>query len=313
MYALTRLLGRSPNPILANRLFKQLIVPISLHAVESWLPYTHPRKVKQSSATEAFTSQTCKLECDKLYNKFIRILYGLSSRSSDTKMKGEMGQYPVYIDAVTRVHGYMTHVTSRQAPELVKIATRVQKQLATKVVHCWWNNACSLIKTLPVNPERLSKSQKYRVREVLEKEYRIHWNQRLWEAGEEGRPFRSYRRYKQVFQTEGYLTDLKGYTCINVLKFRLGDYKHVDDSSCPFCGNTTTPDPVHLTQCNHFQDAQLQHNVPTLPSEIHKALEEAPNNMVDYICVVTKAIYLATKNKFKPKPKNPLKVNPLIT
>ena len=71
MYALTRLLGKIPNPVLANRLFKQLIAPISLHAVESWLPYTHPRKVKQSDTTTAFASQTCKLECDKLYNKFI--------------------------------------------------------------------------------------------------------------------------------------------------------------------------------------------------------------------------------------------------
>ena len=174
--------------------------------------------MKQSDTTTAFTSQTCKLECDKLYNKFIRILYGLSSRSSDTKMKGEMGQYPVYVNAVTRVHGYMVHVTSRKAPELVKLATRVQKQLATRVTHCWWNNACQLLKTVPINLNKMCKSQKIKVRDTLEKEYRWYWNQRLWQTGEEGKPFQAYRRYKQCFQTEGYLTNLKGYTRMNILK-----------------------------------------------------------------------------------------------
>ena len=100
---------------------------------------------------------------------------------------------------------------------------------------------------------------------------------------------------------------------MNILKFRLGDYKHVDDDRCPFCDNTVTPTPIHLTQCAHFKEAQIQYNIPSLPTQIHLALEELPNNMVDYLCVVTKAIYLKSKNYARPKPKNPLKVNPNLT
>ena len=123
-------------------------------------------------------------------------------------------------------------------------------------------------------------------------------------------------RIKSRYQTEPYLKEESGYTRMNILKLRIGDYHDLSGSRCTLCNTFTPATSLHIFQCQHFQATQVQFNIPIVTSEIEDSLHDLPPNVIQFINKVTKDLYLSgqtgfahTRTRVKTKPK----INPYIT
>ncbi len=269
MFALAKMLGPSPPLKMAQHLFDKLVMPILLYGVEMWLPYASPRKLTRETATEVFNTQGHILTGDKIWSKFIKHLYGLSKEASVTCLRGDMGAYPFYIEAIGQLQGYVAYVTSEEAPELVKKALEVMK----KKKNSWWTGVKELLKTTGVDPELTAKAEKKSLKQDLRDEYQAYWYLNVHNPTNV--KFAWYRHFKPTFGREKYVDSVHGTKLSSLLRFRALDHSlpaeycrrkklHSDLSLCQTCvspDNYPSYDEFHLFTCELFVDLQAQFNI----------------------------------------------------
>ena len=243
----------------------------------------------------------------------INAVYSLSSRSSDSLIKGELGLYPIYIDAMARIQGYFLHINSIDASPLVQTAVRVQEELAESQDYCWWNNCLRLMEEAAVYAGSWTRTEKQTVRERLQKKFKNQWVEKITDPA--ASRYGDYAQFKVRFGAESYLKDTSGFTRINILKYRIGDFHIRDDATCPFCNQSTPPGPIHFMSCQYFQPQQVQYNVPQEQIKILININNPPVNMYSYMAAVTKETYLHFGKRGRPRTRaaSSNKINPIIT
>jgi len=265
MFALLRMLGKAPPPRVAMRLFRVLIQPIALYGAEIWLPFKYGKKA--DNPTEYFTDSQNYLQCDRLWTKFTKMAYGLTQEASSTALRGELGEYPHYIDAIKQVYTYLVHITSEEAPELIKEALQAMECTdRTSPTSQWWNQAWALLDSTSAEPDCISKYQKKAIRDELQDEYKTVWKNYV--NTKVNKQFHWYRQYKKDFCFESYLNEHRGQNLINLIRFRTTDHR-LPTETCrrrhllkemAVCYTCTAPDDMplfdeyHMTVCPIFAD-----------------------------------------------------------
>jgi hypothetical protein len=213
IFKLTKSLNPLPNIATGLHLFDHMVKPVLLYGSEVWAPIlfgTRNNKIINSYNLEAiYNSQKPPIE--KAHLKYNKMLLGLPRNTDNLVTYGELGVYPLYIDAIDRMLKYWHFIEFKSKNILLLDAYRCLQELQLSGKHTWLKFASS-IKSIftnhaPVTAPSLSIIHK--IKSQLIDRYGDYWQKCLMSddktTSDQGRKLRTYRKFKTDFGQEQYL------------------------------------------------------------------------------------------------------------
>ena len=225
------------------RLFDSQVKPMLLYASEIW-------------------GSTSYETIEKVHTFACKKLLGVSARTPNIAVYGELGRYPLFIDSATRSLKYWFRIQLLQDNRLPKLAYTKEKQELEKTLgwgntlkhnletngfaHVWLNEGVASVNSF-------TKAFKQRLIDG----YRQNWHAKLTDSDR----FDVYRQFKETHQKEEYLDHINIAKFRKTLtRFRLGICEintntrfrnPTDNKDCPFC--TTQETEIHfLLKCPQY-------------------------------------------------------------
>jgi hypothetical protein len=204
---------------------------------------------------------------------FAKTCLGVSKHVDHLAIYGELGIYPLYIDAIKSMLRYWQFIVLKSENILLKDAyNHILKTYETG--ESQWLNFAMIIKTLDSSSRRndiLPPSNKeiHVTISKLKKNFEVYWYNNLMSDtcrnSKHGRKLRTYRKFKNKFCKELYLTTItnsdwrRQLTRFRVsnhkLMIEIGRHKQLDvhDRICTKCALNTVEDECHfLLSCTAY-------------------------------------------------------------
>ncbi len=221
------------------KLYNSMIKPILLYGSEIWYPSLLINKTLDTAVDSYFNFDNI-IELSHI--RFMKKMLGVHLRASNLATLGELGEYPMYIDAMKRGIAFWIHVVQQPASSLVKNAYNELYNLDQKGIPNWItfikklliNSNNNRLKHLWDNQGMLSYSKykiekiKENIAQILKDQFRRKWfelvnqenaiNQIKKNGDTEWTPsnrkevnwvpknkLRTYNKFKSEFEMEKYL------------------------------------------------------------------------------------------------------------
>ena len=237
---------RNFNSSVFFHLFDAQILPVLMYGAELW-------GIGRHDPVEKAHMFACKH------------FMNLATRTPNCFIYGELGRYPLYINAALRAVKYWLKLCRMPLDRLPKQAYLMLTNMNVKGRVNWTNSVKQFLFQLGFgyvwndcgtrNENAFLKSLKVRLRDCFQQE----WHGRLSNSER----FFTYRSFKKSFETEQYINDLKIKKFRDVfIRFRLGVnelnankwYEQNQSSNCPFCVNTIENEKHFLIDCPLYKD-----------------------------------------------------------
>ena len=232
------------------KLFDAQVKPMLLYAAEIW-------------GTSHFDT------IEKVHTFACKKLLGVSTRTPNTLIYGEVGRYPLYIDSIIRALNYWYKLLQLEDNRLPKLAYIREKQEMTKT-QGWATNLKRCLEQngyadrwIYENTNNMNSFIK-RFKQRLIDCFKQNWHDKLMNSDR----FASYRIFKNTHQREDYLKYIQIAKFRKTLsRLRLGIVElHVNNrflnpeatTECPFCANQESE--IHfLLNCPSYNNLRAKY------------------------------------------------------
>ena len=126
---------RSINPRIMLDLFDKMVVPIALYGVEVWGVNFVPVYKKNNYCFD--NSLLSKHLTENLQYRFLKVLLGVSRKTSSWAVTTEFGRFPLAVKAFKLMCKYYLHLSNTSSP-ILKAALNHSKDLAELDVNSWF-------------------------------------------------------------------------------------------------------------------------------------------------------------------------------
>jgi len=256
-------------------LFNHTIKPILLYGSEIWAHSLFGiRKSKNITATNietAYTSQRNKIETVQL--NFAKTILGVSRHTDNLGVYGELGLFPLYIDAIERMLKYWMFIDNHSENNLLKEAYRFSESLDEK--SSWMQFARNIYHLTGHTSNSSHISLTYRtissITKYLRRSYKLWWHDNIFSDSQNkskhGRKLRTYRTFKPHHGMASYLSTICNPKMrISMSKFRLSDHRlqielgrrhnvPLEERTCKKCCLNVVENECHaLLECTCYKD-----------------------------------------------------------
>jgi hypothetical protein len=268
-------------PALALKLFDQVIKPVCLYGSEIW--GIEDLASSKYSRINGFDSLFYCLPIETIQLSFCKHILGVSKKTTNAAVMGELGRFPLGIDVVSNVIGFWNHATSNTANPLLSKAVEVSIDLDSSG-KCSWVSFLS--KLLPILNENTSLANIHpnQIVDKLKRRYITSWRNTLDNHHNPlGGKLSTYRTFKSNFCFEQYLSEVKNdshrrslaklRSSNHTLAIETGRYTRPitprNERICRLCLSDEIEDECHfLLYCNTFSDLRSSFIVPFLNANI---------------------------------------------
>jgi len=290
---LKKLLGdTSIKKSIGLKLFDQLVRPILTYGCEVWGPIDINSTMCREDNEQILEAAFDKLPQERLNNSFAKFLIGVSTRTSNIAVRGELGRYPLYIYIINQLKNYYDRLENCNEDSLLHAAFIEQKTLSVQCSNSWLTLTKSMLEHYG-----LQHINKLKTRAVLNKEttkhiqrkYDTYWNGKLNKSPK----LDTYRKFKQNIQYEPYLDMIENKQHqISLTRLRLSNHRlqieqgryakqraDREQRLCPICDLGEVEDEEHFlyrcTALSNDRDELLNeiiHAVPQIGTDIQSLL-----------------------------------------
>jgi len=256
--------GASPNFETCMHLFDHIIKPNLLYASDVWGYTAIKNGHLELNSLNRDDIENCHL-------KFCRFALGVSKRAPNIGIYGEIGRFPLAIEAVLNSVKFWHRVQNMSNSSLLQKAYNEMVNL--NLDNSWYTSMKSLLTkagTIHNNPSLVTVING--IKPILEGQYLQFWRNKLFDDKNKanGNKLRSYRTYKNMFGKEEYLKlqskNLRG----DFARLRLSAHKlHIEtgryanktdrkephDRICTYCTTNLCEDEFHfIMKCPLYND-----------------------------------------------------------
>lgn len=213
------------SPSLALKLFDQLIKPICLYGAEIW--GIENLNYKKFQRINGFEKEYYSLPIEKVQISFCKSVLGVTKRATNAAVMGELGRFPLGLEAVASILNFWSHAISDNGNTLLAEATSESIKLNSQGSNSWFSFISKLSIELGVAiPSRGSQTKSFI--NNLKTKYVSYWQQHLLvnPNNPDGGKLSLYRKYKTTFTAETYLVDIRTFKHRQALtKLRISNHK----------------------------------------------------------------------------------------
>jgi hypothetical protein len=266
MFKLTKMMSPLPNPATSLHLFEHLIKPILLYGSEIWCyslfgSRNHKIVTANNLATVYFNQKPTIEQC---LQKFSRYVLGIPKNTDKNVIYGELGVYPLYIDAIDRLLKYRHFIENVTKNDLLLEAYACIQDLEKKGSNSWISFA-NKMQSVSVPPDcngPLTLPAIAKLKTHLRKQYATAWETEIMSdvksRSQHGRKLRTYRKFKNHFGKEAYLDVIINTKArVALTKFRVSAHRlmielgrrsgvALEDRLCPKCTLNEIEDEWHF-------------------------------------------------------------------
>ena len=137
----------SNDPLLTIKLFDALVLPVTTYNIEVWGPYFLTES--RIGCVDAFKSMLDSNEVEKINVKLCKYVLGVSRKSSNDAVRGELGRHPILLGSMHRWIKFAIRTLSLPLNTLVKISIPPVSDCIDKPsANTWASKNCSLITSM---------------------------------------------------------------------------------------------------------------------------------------------------------------------
>ena len=193
-------------------IFDSLVTPIALYGCEFWLPYLLSNSDFSSSDRLLDAWQSVKFET--INQKCSRMILSVHNKSSRLAVLGELGRYPLFIHALSRVMQFKQSLFSRKTlTNLIGHVLTEMAEMASLGHDCWLKCVTDIEKLLKLNrySSNTIKNPRAIVKSKLRSIFDSYWLNKLNETkltrgeGLNHNKLRVYSQFKGCFKMEPYI------------------------------------------------------------------------------------------------------------
>ena len=185
--------GTNVEPRVQLDLFNKIIKPVCLYGSEIWGPCLGGGR----NALRKMDNN----QLEKIQMSFGKYLLGVNKKSSHIAVRGELGLFPLYIDAIHSSLKYLNRLHELPADHLLRCAYQDNKTLNLE----WYTTIAKCIRMGDGKLETLN--QPHQIKHSIQNAYENEWLKQL--NKKEGNKLDSYRTYKNTISREQYLSHVK--------------------------------------------------------------------------------------------------------
>jgi hypothetical protein len=329
MFKLKKAMWPPPNPATSMHLFDHLIRPILLYGSEIWCfslfgnRYNKATTMGTDSLFKTYTSQKPAIEQCLL--KYCRYVMGIPKNTDISVIYGELGLYPLYVDAIDRMLKYWHYIEKVSKNELLLEAYSCVKDLQDGGQNCWLNLVHKLksVVSEPNNSQSLALRDIANIKTQLQRQFATSWEAAIMSdvnsKSQHGRKLRTYRKFKCHFGKEPYLDVVANSKWrVALTKFRVSAHRLMIELGrhtrtalelrvCPKCSLGKVEDEWHfLSVCPLYREEREKLlNIITAKSPLIKQLSNddqlcwiMSNNDDEIIKAVAEYVYSAMKRRY---------------
>jgi len=234
IFKLKKVISPLPSIDTCLHLFHHMVKPILLYACEIWafaLFGTRNHKLINCDNLETIYNGQ-KPYIEKALTKYSKILLGVNRNTDNLATYGELGIYPLYIDAIDRVMKYWNTIENRGENPLLQDAYKCIQELHRNGQDTWLTFTTNIKKmTVPLkNDSQLNNSEIRMLKSKLKKQFELFWQNSIMNdkksKSEHGRKLRTYREFKHWFGRETYLDIIRNTKWrISLTRFRVSAHR----------------------------------------------------------------------------------------
>ena len=227
--------------------------------------------------------------------KYSRRLLGVPKHTDNSALYGELGNHPLYIDAVDRMLKYWHFIEHKCENALLLDAYACVQELHKKGCNTWlaFANNIKKIKTTESNGKAMSLTEVRALKTELKRLFAASWEKDIMSDGksksEHGRKLRTYRKFKHQFGREQYLgVNMNPKWRVSLTRFRVSAHRLMIEMGrrtrtdlelrlCPKCDLNKIEDEWHfLTDCPLYavERQKLMHTVKSKSPLFHQLCED---------------------------------------
>lgn len=207
--------GTGIKKSLALKMFDQLVLPIMIYGCEIWAA-GDIMKLLKLNVTSTFENTYDKIPQEKLNVHFCKFLLGMSAKSCNIAALGELGRYPIFIKALTRMMKYYARIKNMPKNSLMGDALQDMEHRSGRGKHTWNKAVQNIMDCLGLDLEQtckdIAKSEYtkkktgHRIQNLLENRYLDFWEGQM--SMQHGK-LDLYACLKSKFGYENYLDEVK--------------------------------------------------------------------------------------------------------
>ena len=206
----------SNNAMLTFKLFDSLVSPIITYGIEAWGPFLLDEN--KFDNLNSLKSMFEFMPIERLNIKICKYILGVSRKSSNDAVRGELGRYPLLLTAILRWLRFTARCYSLPANNLLKLSLPKLTEFPSATQHTWAFNIKSLFtsflydKGLVFSSDMLFNENIISgIHEYLISKYQSSWHSAIHKGYDPNQPnkLRTYALFKNSFGMENYVISLK--------------------------------------------------------------------------------------------------------
>jgi hypothetical protein len=273
LFKLKKQLTPLPNIKCCLHLFEHLVKPVLLYCSEIWaysmFGERNHTKLRSNNIETLYSPKVSPGE--KIITKYAKSILNVNSKTDNLGVYGELGIFPLYIDALDRMLKYWTHIESGSPNIILKDAFRCSQKLHNNGVPTWFTFALNVKNSLfkfsnGLSPSKIEHTQ---TKKILKKRYKKFWKHQIMDdtqtKSQHGSKLRTFRSFKHSHKLADYLTTITNpKTRSELSRFRLSSHKlmievgrhtniELGQRVCPKCDTQAVEDEKHfLLECPFY-------------------------------------------------------------
>ena len=248
------------------KLFEQTVLPVLLYGAEIWSVLSDQRLKKD---IDCDIESLCDIPQENIHMSFCKFVLGVGKNATHNGIIGELGRFPLYIEATVRLLKYFVRVKSAPNNSLLNVSYRESVRLHNTGGITWFSNVIRVLKRtntlnllLELNDRNVDKHCEH-IREKLKERFNKKWKADMTtQRRDESNPkLRTYAKFKNNIEPEKYLKVIKDPDLRRALvKFRISAHNlHIEigryrprqhrlkpeERKCQICNNDKIDDEFH--------------------------------------------------------------------
>ena len=261
------------TPFTSLKLFDNTVKQVCLYGAEIWGNFDK----KTACPINFMSNNFSKLPIEKINISFCKWLLGVNKNATNLAVLGELGRYPLFVDAILKTLNYWLSLQARRnTKSLINDCLKVSETLHERGTKSWITGIHNILSIFDENytghlPSKINISN---IKSNIKDEFKKFWKKQITSLHGKngGNKLRTYSKFKGQFSQESYVTQIPFSRRANYTKFRISAHtlaietgRHtrpvtpVENRLCRNCELQETEDEFHaLLRCTLYKDKRKE-------------------------------------------------------
>ena len=261
------------TPFTSLKLFDNTVKQVCLYGAEIWGNFDK----KTACPINFMSNNFSKLPIEKINISFCKWLLGVNKNATNLAVLGELGRYPLFVDAILKMLNYWLSLQARRnTKSLINDCLKVSETLHERGTKSWITGIHNILSIFDENytghlPSKINISN---IKSNIKDEFKKFWKKQITSLHGKngGNKLRTYSKFKGQFSQESYVTQIPFSRRANYTKFRISAHtlaietgRHtrpvtpVENRLCRNCELQETEDEFHaLLRCTLYKDKRKE-------------------------------------------------------